>query len=413
MGSSSSRRSGSGSSSGSRRSSGSGSSSGSSRSSSGVSSESQRSSSGVGSAGSSGVSSESRRSSSGSSRSSSGTSSGSRSRHRGHSSRRRGGRRSKYGWMALLIGLGTVLLLWQIPRILSGRDVVEWDGLPYGPDQTGVRGVRYSSFVNGTEYMFVITPDDLAEGPDYDPADPAALEVSEAVTLAQEALGQYMAAGEEEAWYPESVALHHFTGSKWYYTVSFRSDGGAVSEDEAANQLRLPVLMNRQVLGGIVRKNPANRAQDLQIAAQALGVSVEDLALQRREGAAERQGSHDVTLIAHVDPGMFKFEIPRALLAEQADYDLAQPLPVTFQEAAATALKASRLYLPLGQAMKWQIKDVSLNRWGSSRKWYFLVEFRMKEGANAAFTPQLLIPVLLDGEAVAGQRLQSRLKAGS
>ncbi len=385
---------------------------GSSRRSGGSSSESRRSSSGssrsgVGSAGSS---SESRRSSRGSSRSSSG------SRRSGSSSggsRRRGGRRSKYGWLALFIGLGAVLLLWQIPRTLSQRDVVEWDGLPYGPEQSGVRGVRYSSCVNGAEYMFVITPDDLAEGPDYDPADPAALEVSEAVTLAQEALGQYMAAGEEEEWYPESVALHHFTGSKWYYTVSFRSDGGAVSEDEAANQLRLPVLMNRRVLGGIARKNPANRAQDLEIAAQALGVSVEELALQRREGAAERQGSHDVTLIAHVDPGMFKFEIPRALLAEQADYDIAQPLPVTFQEAAATALKASRLYLPAGQAMKWQIKEVSLNRWGSSRKWYFLVEFRMKEGANAVFTPQLFIPVLLDGEAVAGQRLQSRLQEGS
>ncbi|MDD2598539.1 MAG: hypothetical protein PHO37_04865 [Kiritimatiellae bacterium] len=333
-------------------------------------------------------------------------SSGSRRRSGSRSQRSPRGLRSKQGLLALFTGVCAIVLIWMLSGGLPKRDVVAWEGLGYREDESGVRGVRYSSFVNDAEYVFVITPGDLPEAEDYTITKPAALTVSEAVSLAHGALDKYLSIDEQSHWSMVHVALNHCAGAKWYYTVSFKPSAGSITDDGTVNELRIPVLMDGKVVEGILRPRVKGRGKELELAAQALGLTPEELLTRQRALADRARGSHAVTLISHVDPKAYKFEIPGEELSQQEDCDLTQPLLLAFHEAASAALQCSRPYLPAGQAMNWRLKELSLNRWGSSDKWYYLADFRLQGAEHGVVAPQLLIPILLDGREVQGQLLQ-------
>lgn len=308
--------------------------------------------------------------------------------------------------MALFIGGCAILLIWVLSGGLPKKGVVTWDGLSYAADELGVRGVRYLSVVNDSEYMFVITPDDLPEAEDYTITKPAALTASEAAALARSALDLYLSIDDQSDWHLVQVTLNHCVGTKWYYTVSFKPETDLVRDDGTANELRIPVLMDSTVVKGVLRPSIRNREKILRVAAEAQGVTPEELLMRRREEAAQMQEAHDVTLISHVDNKVFKFEIPRDELLQQDDMLSPSPL-LSFHEVADLAQQCSRLYLPAGQGMGWQIKELSLNRWGNSHKWYFLADFRLQGTEQGVVAPQLLIPILLDGKAIQGQPIQT------
>lgn len=300
------------------------------------------------------------------------------------------------------------MLIWVLAGTLFQREIVAWDGLSYSAEDSGVRGVRYCSFVNDSEYMFVITPGDLPEAEDYTITKPAALTTSEAAAMAGKVLDLYLSIDEQSEWRIFQVALNHCAGAKWYYTVSFKPETDNIRDDGTANELRIPVLMDGTVVKGVLRPRVLNRRKNLEVTAEAQGVTPEELLTRRREESAKMQAPHDVTLISHVDTKVFKFEIPREELSQQADLLSPSPL-LAFHEVAAIALQNSQLYLPAGQGGRWQLKELSLNRWGNSHKWYYLADFRLQGAAYGVVTPQLLIPILLDGKAIQGQPVQAGL----
>jgi len=104
------------------------------------------------------------------------------------------------------------------------------------PDGT-VTSWHFSSDVGGKILWSVLTPQDLATVPDWDPSQPnrAPLELDEAIRIARADLGRYVS--DSSTWEVGNLQIDRLTGSKWVILVSW-----VPTDPNVKGTLRIPVL---------------------------------------------------------------------------------------------------------------------------------------------------------------------------
>ena len=270
-------------------------------------------------------------------------------------------------------------------------------------------GTRLFSFVNDKEYAFVVTSAELPDSEDFTLSKPAPLSIQDAVDCVSEMLPKYLPADDIPNWFLAGVSLRHCAASKWFYVVDYKPRDATVSFDGTANQLHIPVQFDRKIPEGVERVNTKKRQRDFSMAVESLGVSPDVLLQRAREKEEESLRCDDLSFLSEVGSQVLKFEIPSALLEKSKSVDGSKDLPLGPGGAVEVARTASRLYIPQGERSGWRIAEVSLKRWGLSEKWYYIVSFKTKSAVDMPVEKQLLIPVLMNGETVKGERIETSL----
>lgn len=308
----------------------------------------------------------------------------------------------------LLLIVGAILLLsfsesWQDTHNLPFQDIASFDTSEI------TLGTRLFSFVNDREFAFVVSSAELPDSEDFSLTKPAPLSIKDAVASASQTLPKYVSIDDTPNWFVSAVILSRCTASKWYYVVDYKPKKARLGVGGSVNQMRIPVMFNSGIPEGVARVNQKKRKRDFEMAAESLGITTEEL-LQRGQGVAEESmRCVDLSFISDVGSQIFKFDISSAQLEKSDSVDVNQQLPFSLHDAVAAALNASRLYIPLGERAGWKIEEVSLQRWGRSEKWYYLVIFKVESAVSMPIELQLQIPVLMNGETVKGQRIKTSL----
>lgn len=309
---------------------------------------------------------------------------------------------------ALLLVVGLIVLLSLSGKKNDNNSLPFQDMLSFESTEMTL-GARLFSFVNDKEYAFVVTSAELPESEDFTLTRPAPFSIQDAVACASETLPAYVEVEDFPNWFISSVSLRHCTASKWYYVVDYKKRNATVSFDGTANQVHIPVQFDGKIPEGVERFSTKKRERAFKMAVESLGVTPVELLQREKEREEVSLRCDDLSFLSDVGSQVLKFELSSDLLERSDTVDVTGNLPLSPSGAVQIAMNASRLYIPLGERSGWRITEVSLKRWGLSEKWYYVVAFKMKDTVGLPVEKQLLIPVLMNGETVKGERIATSL----